>query len=91
VLGIVLTALSVLLMPVLGITKQRLGRRLESGATAGEGVQNLLCAYLAGAVLLGLVFNAWIGWWWADPVMALIVAVVAVREGAESWQGDGCD
>ena len=91
VLGIVLTALSLLLMPALGITKQRLGRRLESGATAGEGVQNLLCAYLAGAVLLGLVLNAWIGWWWADPVMALIVAAVAVHEGAESWRGDGCD
>jgi len=90
-LGIVLTALSLLLMPALGITKQRLGRWLDSGATAGEGVQNLLCAYLAGAVLVGLVLNAWIRWWWADPVMALMVAAVAVHEGAESWRGDGCD
>ena len=91
VLGIVVTALSLVLMPALGITKQRLGRRLESGATAGEGVQNLLCAYLAGAVLFGLLLNTWVGWWWADPAMALIVAAVAVHEGAESWRGDGCD
>ena len=91
VLGIVVTALSLVLMPALGITKQRLGRRLESGATAGEGVQNLLCAYLAGAVLVGLLLNTWVGWWWADPAMALIVAAVAVHEGAESWRGDGCD
>jgi divalent metal cation (Fe/Co/Zn/Cd) transporter len=90
VLGIVVTALSLVLMPALGIAKQRLGRRLDSGATAGEGMQNLLCAYLAGAVLLGLVLNAWTGWWWADPVMALIVAGVAVNEGVESWRGDDC-
>ena len=91
ILGIVLTTLSLMLMPALGIAKQRLGRRLDSEATAGEGMQNLLCAYLAGAVLLGLVLNAWIGWWWADPVIALVVAAVAVNEGAESWRGDGCD
>ena len=91
ILGIVLTTLSLMLMPALGIAKQRLGRRLDSEATAGEGMQNLLCAYLAGAVLLGLVLNARIGWWWADPVIALIVAAVAVNEGAESWRGDGCD
>ena len=54
-------------------------------------MQNLLCAYLAGAVLLGLVLNASIGWWLADPVIALIVAAVAVNEGTESWCGDGCD
>jgi divalent metal cation (Fe/Co/Zn/Cd) transporter len=90
VLGIVLTALSLALMPALGIAKQRLGRRLGSGATAGEGMQNLLCAYLAGAVLLGLVLNSWLGWWWADPVMALLVAAVAVHEGVESWRGEDC-
>jgi divalent metal cation (Fe/Co/Zn/Cd) transporter len=83
--------LSLTLMPALGIARQGLGRSLDSGATAGEGMQNLLCAYLAGAVLLGLVLNASIGWWWADPVIALIVAAVAVNEGTESWCGDGCD
>jgi divalent metal cation (Fe/Co/Zn/Cd) transporter len=90
-LGIVLTAASLVLMPVLGVAKQRLGRRLDSGATAGEGTQNLLCAYLAGAVLIGLALNTWAGWWWADPLIALAVAGVAVKEGIESWRGDGCD
>jgi divalent metal cation (Fe/Co/Zn/Cd) transporter len=91
ILGIVLTTVSLILMPALGTAKRRLGRRVDSDATAGEGMQNLLCAYLAGAVLLGLVLNSSIGWWWADPVIALIVAAVAMHEGAESWRGDGCD
>ncbi|HEY3633337.1 MAG TPA: cation transporter [Jatrophihabitantaceae bacterium] len=90
VLGIVVTALSLILMPALGIAKQRLGRRLDSGATSGEGMQNLLCAYLAGAVLLGLALNSWLGWWWADPAMALLVAAVAMHEGIESWRGEDC-
>jgi divalent metal cation (Fe/Co/Zn/Cd) transporter len=90
VLGIVVTALSLALMPALGIAKHRLGRRLDSGATTGEGTQNLLCAYLAGAVLLGLVLNSSLGWWWADPIMALLVAAVAVNEGVESWRGEEC-
>lgn len=89
-LGIVLTALSLVLMPGLGIAKRRLGARLGSGATAGEGTQNLLCAYLAGAVLLGLAANALFGWWWLDPLMALVVAGVAVREGVEAWRGEDC-
>jgi divalent metal cation (Fe/Co/Zn/Cd) transporter len=67
VLGIVITALSLAIMPVLGIAKHRLGASLSSGATAGEGTQNLLCAGLAGAVLAGLAANAWFGWWWLDP------------------------
>lgn len=89
-LGIVLTALSLVLMPGLGIAKKRLGDRLGSGATAGEGAQNLLCAYLAGAVLLGLAANALLGWWWLDPLMGLAVAAVAVREGIEAWRGEDC-
>jgi divalent metal cation (Fe/Co/Zn/Cd) transporter len=89
-LGIVVTAASLAIMPGLGIAKQRLGRRLNSGATAGEGMQNLLCAYLAGAVLLGLAANALFGWWWLDPVIALAVAAVAVREGREAWRGEDC-
>ncbi len=90
VLGIALTAASLVVMPVLGITKQHLGRRLGSGATAGEGMQNLLCAYLAGAVLGGLAANSWLGWWWLDPMIGLAVAAVAVREGLEAWRGDEC-
>lgn len=90
VLGIVLTAGSVVVMPVLGFTKQRLARCLGSGATAGEGAQNLLCAYLGGAVLVGLAANAVFGWWWLDPLTALAVAGVAVKEGLASWRGETC-
>jgi divalent metal cation (Fe/Co/Zn/Cd) transporter len=90
VFGIILTAASLVIMPVLGKTKHRLGARLGSGATAGEGTQNLLCAYLAGAVLIGLATNAWFGWWWLDPLIGLAVAAVAVREGMEAWRGEDC-
>jgi divalent metal cation (Fe/Co/Zn/Cd) transporter len=90
VLGIVVTAASLLLMPALGIAKQRLGRTLDSGATAGEGVQNLLCAAQAGAVLLGLALTATLGWWWADPIIALGIAVVAIQEGRAAWRGEDC-
>jgi divalent metal cation (Fe/Co/Zn/Cd) transporter len=89
-LGIALTALSLLFMPLLGVAKHRLGARLNSGATAGEGTQNLLCAYLAAAVLAGLAANGLFGWWWLDPLIALIVAAVAFREGLESWRGEDC-
>ena len=90
VLGMVLTATSLAGMPLLGIAKQRVARTLGSTATLGEGAQNLLCAYLAGAVLLGLVGNALLGWWWLDPIAALAIAAVAVREGLETWRGEGC-
>jgi divalent metal cation (Fe/Co/Zn/Cd) transporter len=90
VLGIALTAASVLVMPVLGVAKQRLGARLDSRATAGEGTQNLLCAAQAAAVLAGLAATAVLGWWWADPVIALGLAAIAVREGREAWRGDDC-
>jgi divalent metal cation (Fe/Co/Zn/Cd) transporter len=89
-LGMVLTATSLVGMPLLGIAKQRLAVTLGSSATHGEGAQNLLCAYLAGAVFLGLAGNALFGWWWLDPIAALVIAVVAVREGLETWRGEGC-
>jgi divalent metal cation (Fe/Co/Zn/Cd) transporter len=87
-LGIGLTVSSLLLMPALGVAKRRLGYRLSSGATAGEGFQNLLCAYLAGAVLVGLLGNSLWGWWWLDPVAGLLVAVVAIKEGREACSGE---
>jgi divalent metal cation (Fe/Co/Zn/Cd) transporter len=90
VLGMALTASSLVGMPLLGVAKQRVARRLGSQATHGEGTQNLLCAYLAGAVLLGLAANALFGWWWLDPVAALVIAAVATREGLETWRGEGC-
>ncbi len=90
ILGMVLTATSLVGMPFLGIAKQRLAETLGSSATRGEGAQNLLCAYLAGAVFLGLAGNALFGWWWLDPIAALAIAGVAVREGLEIWRGEGC-
>ena len=89
-LGMALTASSLIGMPLLGVAKVRLAHRLGSAATKGEGNQNLLCAYLAGAVLIGLVANAAFGVWWLDPVAALAIAGIAVREGIETWRGDGC-
>jgi divalent metal cation (Fe/Co/Zn/Cd) transporter len=88
--GIALAATSMVLMPALGIAKQRLARRLGSAATAGEGRQNLLCAYLAGALLIGLAGNAVAGAWWLDPAVGLLIAAVAVKEGRAAWRGEGC-
>jgi len=89
-LGIALTISSLVLMPALGLTKQRLGARLSSAATAGEGNQNLLCAYLAAAVLLGLIGNAALGWWWLDSLAGLAVAGMALKEGSQAWHGEDC-
>jgi divalent metal cation (Fe/Co/Zn/Cd) transporter len=89
-LGIALVTSSLIGMPFLGIAKRRLADTLGSVATRGEGTQNLLCAYLAAAVLVGLLGNAMFGLWWLDPVAALVVATVAVKEGRESWRGEGC-
>jgi divalent metal cation (Fe/Co/Zn/Cd) transporter len=89
-LGIGLTVSSLVLMPALGVAKRRLGARLGSAATAGEGGQNLLCAYLAAAVLAGLIANSLWGWWWVDPLAGLVVAAMAVREGREAWRGENC-
>jgi divalent metal cation (Fe/Co/Zn/Cd) transporter len=88
--GIGLAIGSVVLMPMLGVAKQRLADRLGSAATAGEGRQNMLCAYLAGALLLGLLANATTGAWWLDPAVGLLIAAVAVKEGADAWRGKGC-
>jgi divalent metal cation (Fe/Co/Zn/Cd) transporter len=88
--GIFLAGGSVILMPLLGIAKQRLADQLGSVATRGEGRQNMLCAYLAGALLIGLLGNALVGAWWLDPAVGLLIAGVAVREGIESWRGEGC-
>jgi divalent metal cation (Fe/Co/Zn/Cd) transporter len=89
-LGIGLAIGSVILMPMLGIAKQRLADQLGSAATAGEGRQNMLCAYLAAALLVGLLGNALVGAWWLDPLVGLLIAAVAVKEGAEAWRGEGC-
>jgi divalent metal cation (Fe/Co/Zn/Cd) transporter len=89
-LGIALSASSVVVMPYLAIAKQRLAGQLGSPATKGEGRQNMLCAYLAGALLLGLLGNALVGAWWLDPAVGLLIAALAVKEGLEAWRGEGC-
>jgi divalent metal cation (Fe/Co/Zn/Cd) transporter len=88
--GILLALGSVIFMPMLGIAKQRIADQLGSAATKGEGRQNMLCAYLAGALLVGLVGNALVGAWWLDPIVGLLIAAVAVKEGREAWRGEGC-
>jgi divalent metal cation (Fe/Co/Zn/Cd) transporter len=90
-LGIGLAVTSVILMPLFGRAKKRIGNRLGSSATTGEGTQNILCAYLSLAILIGLLSNAVLGLWWADPLVALIVAVVAVQTGINTWCGESCD
>ncbi len=90
IVGIALAASSLVVMPWLGRAKQRIGRRIGSSATASEGKQNMLCAYLAAALLVGLLGNALFGAWWLDPAVALLVAFVAVQEGREAWRGDAC-
>ena len=89
-LGIGLSISSIIVMPLLGKAKQRIGQRLRSGATAGEGTQNMLCAYLAAGVLASLALNAAFGLWWADPAVALGIAALALYEGRGTWQGEGC-
>jgi divalent metal cation (Fe/Co/Zn/Cd) transporter len=89
--GIALAAITLLTMPPLAAAKARLGDKLGSSATKSEGRQNLLCAYLSAALLVGLGANAVFGWWWADPVTALLIAGVALNEGREAWRGEACD
>jgi len=89
-LGIALSASSLVVMPYLGIAKQRIADQIGSAATKGEGRQNMLCAYLAGALLVGLLANAAAGAWWLDPIVGLLIATVAIKEGLEAWRGEGC-
>ena len=89
-LGMGLAAVTLGTMPPLAAAKAQVGEKLGSSATKSEGRQNLLCAYLSAALLVGLGANALAGWWWADPVTALVIAAVAVREGREAWRGESC-
>jgi divalent metal cation (Fe/Co/Zn/Cd) transporter len=88
--GIGLAAVTLVTMPPLAIAKGRIGEKLGSSATKSEGQQNMLCAYLSAALLVGLGANALFGLWWADPVTALVIAAVALKEGRESWRGESC-
>jgi len=89
-IGIGLAVTSAAGMPLLGHAKRRIGEQLDSLATRGEGTQNILCGYLACALLVGLAGNAVFGLWWLDPAAALVIAAIAVREGRSAWRGDSC-
>lgn len=89
-LGIVITAVSVVIMPFLSLAERRTGRELGSATAVADSKQTLICTYLSGAVLVGLVLNSLFGWWWADAVAGLVIAVFAIREGIEAWRGDTC-
>jgi uncharacterized membrane protein YkvA (DUF1232 family) len=88
--GIGLSIVTLLTMPPLASAKSRVGDRLGSSATKSEGQQNMLCAYLSAALLVGLGANALFGLWWADPITGLLIAGVAMKEGSESWRGESC-
>ncbi|MDR1431134.1 MAG: cation transporter [Propionibacteriaceae bacterium] len=88
--GIILAALSLLIMPVLSYAQRRAGRQLGSASAVADSKQTLLCTYMSGFLLVGLGLNAWLGWVWADSLAALIIAAIAVSEGVEAWRGDDC-
>lgn len=89
-IGIVLTAVSVIVMPFLSLAERRAGREAGSATAVADSKQTLICTYLSAAVLIGLVANSLFGWWWADAVAGLVIAAFAVREGIEAWKGDAC-
>lgn len=88
--GIVLAAVSLAIMPFLSWAQRRTGKALNSNAVVADSTQTLLCTYLSAVLLVGLVVNATLGWYWADPIAGLIIAAVAVKEGREAWRGEGC-
>ena len=87
-LGIGIATASLLIMPMLAWFEFRTGRELGSRSVQADAKQLLLCIYLSGTVLVGLLLNALVGWMWADSVAALVIAVLAIREGVEAWRGD---
>ena len=88
--GIVLTAVSLAVMPFLSVLERRAGTELGSATAVADSKQTLICSYLSAAVLIGLVLNSLLGWWWADSIASLVIVVFAIREGLEAWKGDAC-
>jgi divalent metal cation (Fe/Co/Zn/Cd) transporter len=88
--GIILAAVSLVVMPLLSYAQRRAGRELGSASAVADSNQTLLCTYLSGVLLVGLLLNYLFGWAWADPVVALVIAAVAVREGRTAWRGEHC-
>ncbi|WP_029288411.1 cation diffusion facilitator family transporter [Cellulomonas sp. HZM] len=88
--GIALAAVSLAVMPGLSWFERRTGRELGSASAVADSHQTLICSYLSAVLLVGLVLDSAMGWWWADPVAALVIAAFAVREAIEAWRGDAC-
>jgi divalent metal cation (Fe/Co/Zn/Cd) transporter len=88
--GIALAAVSLVVMPFLSWAERRTGRELGSASAVADSAQTLLCTYLSAVLLVGLVLNSTLGWYWADPVAGLVIAAVAVNEGRNAWKGDAC-
>lgn len=88
--GIILAAVSLVVMPVLSYAQRRAGRELGSLSAVADSKQTLLCTYLSAVLLVGLALNATLGWAWADPIAGLVIAGIAVREGINAWRGDAC-
>ena len=90
IVGIVLAAVSLLVMPLLSYAQRRTGRELGSRSAVADSKQTLLCTYLSAVLLVGLLLNSLFGWSWADPIAGLVIAAVAIREGLEAWKGRNC-
>ena len=90
IVGIMLAAVSVIVMPLLVRAKRKVARGISSGALMADSKQTELCTYLSAILLGGLLFNAILGWWWADPVAALIMVPIIVNEGIEALRGETC-
>lgn len=88
--GIGLAIASLIIMPFLSFAQRRTGRALGSSTVVADSTQTLLCTYLSAVLLVGLLLNMFLGWWWADPLAALVIAAVATKEGIEAWRGDNC-
>lgn len=84
--GLAVTAAALIIMPLLAIAKRRTGRALGNRTLVADSAETAFCAFTSAAALLGVGLNAWLGWWWADPAAALIIAALAVKEGIECWQ-----
>nr|WP_171048105.1 cation transporter [Nocardia cyriacigeorgica] len=89
-IGIALAAVSLAVMPVLSWAQRRAGRELGSASAVADSKQTLLCTYLSAVLLIGLLLNSLFGWSWADPIAALVIAAIAVKEGRNAWKGDAC-
>jgi divalent metal cation (Fe/Co/Zn/Cd) transporter len=88
--GIILAAVSLVVMPLLALAKRRTASELGSPTLRADSIETLLCTWLSAALLGGLIANAWFGWWWADPVAGIVIAWLALREGLEAWRNDDC-